>query len=64
MANEAKKAEPNEVKLIVKALQGLRASILRAKTKEAADEILTEVYNKRINEIDALIGKVANKELF
>lgn len=62
--NDVKKFEATEVKLMTKALQSLRASLLRAKTKEAADEVMTEIYDKRIREVDALMGRVTNKELF
>lgn len=61
---EAKTLSKEETKLAMRALDGLKASVLRAKTKEASDEVMVDIYEKRIREIDALKLKMSNGSLF
>lgn len=53
-----------EMKLVVRALGALRASVLRSKTKEAGDDVMQDIYAKRIAEIDNLTNKMASGGLF
>lgn len=62
--NDVKMISKEEQKLVVKALEGLKSSLMRAKTKEAADEQMVEIYEGRMRALDTLIGKITNKELF
>lgn len=65
MANEAKvKLDAQDTKTIIRALEAYKASMLRAKTKEAADQQMVEIYEARMRNVDRLIGDIANKELF
>lgn len=54
----------DDVALCVKALQGLKSSILRSKTKDANDAEMVMIYDKRIAQVDTLIAKMYSKELF
>lgn len=49
--------DANERKIILKALNGLAASILRAKTKDINDPELVAVRDKQLREISNLITK-------
>lgn len=62
--NDTKTISKDELKLVVKGLEGLKGSLMRSKTKEASDEQMVEIYDGRIRAVDALISKVTNKELF
>lgn len=53
-----------EISLCVKALTALKASVLRSKTKDAADADMVAIYDRRVIAIDALIAKMYSKELF
>lgn len=65
MATEVKNGvTKDEVNLITKALGALKASIMRAKTKEIKDDDMVAIYDKRIADIDKLINRVTTKELF
>lgn len=64
MTKETEKFTPKELSLVIKALQGLKATLVRAKTKEAADAEMTAIYDTRIREVDVLISSVATKEMF
>lgn len=64
MAEAAKKFVKQEVALIQKALNVMRAQIVRAKVKEAGDADMVAIYEKRLVEIDALMRDVGSKELF
>lgn len=58
------KLTPNELKLALRAIAGLKASVIRAKTKEMGDEDMVRVYEARIGELDRLAARISNGALF
>lgn len=62
--NDGVKLNETEVKLVLKALESLKASLLRAKTKEADDEVMVGVYDRRIDQLYYLRMKITNGALF
>lgn len=62
---EAKNGMTNEERvLMTRALSALKASILRAKTKEGADSEMADIYTRRMIQVDQLINRLTTKELF
>lgn len=62
---DAKNVMTNDERVLVtRALSALKASILRAKTKEGSDSEMADIYTRRMIQVDALINKITTKELF
>lgn len=66
MATEAVKngMSKDEVTLMVKALEAMKASVNRAKTKDSGDPDMVAIYDRRIAQLNALSMKLTTKELF
>lgn len=65
MKTEVKNAMTNDERVLVqRALSALKASILRAKTKEGNDSEMADIYTRRMVQVDNLMNRIMNKELF